>query len=230
MDMRGGRSLMLHDVLYVPEIRRNLVSVSVLLDLDFNLNFNRSGLRITQDNIFYGFGHRYDGFILLDCNPSTYNYYVDRCVMACNSSNNDVDVIIWHARLCHIGQNQMNKLAKEESNENCLAGKITRKPFGKAKRADFPLQLIHSDICGPMNMKARSGALYFVTSIDDFTRFGYAYLISHKSESLECFKKYLNEVENQLDKRIKTLRTDRGREYLSKEFEELRNEKGITRQ
>ncbi|XP_070009531.1 uncharacterized protein [Nicotiana sylvestris] len=47
MDMRGGRSLMLHDVLYVPEIRRNLVSVSVLLDLDFNLNFSRSGLRIT---------------------------------------------------------------------------------------------------------------------------------------------------------------------------------------
>nr|XP_009793136.1 PREDICTED: uncharacterized protein LOC104240047 [Nicotiana sylvestris] len=52
MDMRGGQSLMLHDVLYVPEIQRNLVSVSVLLDLDFNLNFSHSGLRITQDNIF----------------------------------------------------------------------------------------------------------------------------------------------------------------------------------
>ncbi|XP_019258256.1 PREDICTED: uncharacterized protein LOC109236514 [Nicotiana attenuata] len=55
MDMRGGRSLMLHDVLYVPEIRRNLVSVSILLDLDFNLNFSGNGLRITQDNVFLWF-------------------------------------------------------------------------------------------------------------------------------------------------------------------------------
>jgi len=44
---------MLHDVLYIPEIRRNLVSMPVLLDLDFNLNFSRSGLRITQDNVFF---------------------------------------------------------------------------------------------------------------------------------------------------------------------------------
>lgn len=152
MDMRGGRSLMLHDVLYVPKIRRNLVSVSVLLDLDFNLNFSCSDLRITQDNVFYGYGHRYDGFIVLDCNPSTYNYYVDCCVMACYSSNNDVDVITWHARLGHIGQDRMNRLAKEghlgpfskiemPTCENCLAGKITRKPFGKVKRENFPLQL-----------------------------------------------------------------------------------------
>ncbi|XP_070017659.1 uncharacterized protein [Nicotiana sylvestris] len=104
MDMCGGRSLMLHDVLYVSEIRRNLVSLSFLLDLDFNLNFSCNGLRITQDNVFYGFGHRYDSFIVLDCNASTYNYYVDRCVIACYSSNNDVDVITWHARLGHIGQ------------------------------------------------------------------------------------------------------------------------------
>ncbi|XP_075088370.1 uncharacterized protein LOC142170372 [Nicotiana tabacum] len=168
MDMRGDRSLMLHDVLYVPEIQRNLVFVSILLDLDFNLNFSRNGLRITQDNVFYDFGHRCDGFIVLDCNPPTYNYYVDRCVMTYYFSNNDVDVITWHARLGHIGKNRMNRWAKEghlgsfskiemTTCENCLAGKITRKPFGKAKRADFPLQLIHSDICGPMNVRSGSG-------------------------------------------------------------------------
>ena len=61
-------------------------------------------------------------------------------------------------------------------------------------------------------------------------RFGYVYLISHKSEALESFKRYLNEVENQLDKSIKALRTDRGREYLSKQIEELCTEKGIIRQ
>ena len=57
--------------------------------------------------------------------------------------------------------------------KNYFDGKITRKPFGKAKRVEFPLQLIHYDICSPMNVSARSGATYFITFIDDFTRFGY---------------------------------------------------------
>ena len=139
--------------------------------------------------------------------------------MTCYSSNNDIDVILWHARLGHIGQDRMNKLAKEghlgsftkiemRTCENCLAEKFTRKPIGKTKRDEFPLQLIHYDICGPMNVRASSGATYFITFIDDFTHFGYVYLISHKSEALECFKRYMNEVENQLDKNIKALRTD----------------------
>ncbi|XP_019261101.1 PREDICTED: uncharacterized protein LOC109239051 [Nicotiana attenuata] len=202
---------------------------------------SRNGVRISLDNVLYGFGLRYDRFIILDCNLSTYDYYVDRCVMAYYSSNNDIDVITWHARLGHIGQDRMNRLANEvhlgsfskidmPTCENCLAGKITRKPFGKAKRVVFPFQLIHSDICGPMNVRSRFGAAYFIIFIDDFTRFGYVYLISHKSEALECFKRYMNEVENQLDKSIKVLRTDRRREYLSKQFEELCTVKGIIRQ
>ena len=81
-----------------------------------------------------------------------------------------------------------------------------------------------------MNVKARHGAYYFITFIDDFTRFGHIYLISHKSEALDCFRRYLNLVENQLDQTIKTLRTDRGREYLSDQFKDLCDEKGINRQ
>ena len=92
--------------------------------------------------------------------------------------------------------------------EYFFAGKITHKPFGKAKRDEFPLQLIHSDICGPMNVKAWSGATYIITFNNDFTRFGYVYLISHKSEAFECFKIYMNEVESQLDKSIKSLTED----------------------
>ena len=55
-----------------------------------------------------------------------------------------------------------------------------------------------------MNVKARYEALYFITFIGDFTRYGYGYLISHKLEILDCFRRYINVVENQLDKRIKT--------------------------
>jgi hypothetical protein len=84
-------------------------------------------------------------------------------------------------------------------------GKSKRKPFGKSTRASFPLQLIHSDICGSMNIRARHGGSYFITFIDDYTQYGHVYLISHKSEALNCFRRYMILVENQLDKSIKAL-------------------------
>jgi len=81
--------------------------------------------------------------------------------------------------------------------EHCAAGKSTRKPFRKATRAEFPLQLIHSDICGLMSLQTQLGASYFITFIDDFTHFGHVYLISYESEAMSCFKKYVNLVGNQ---------------------------------
>jgi hypothetical protein len=81
-----------------------------------------------------------------------------------------------------------------------------------------------------MNVRARHGSFYFITFIDDFSRYGHVYLISHKSEALDCFRQYMNMVENQLDKSIKALRTDRGSEYLSEQFKRLCDEKGIKSQ
>ena len=81
-----------------------------------------------------------------------------------------------------------------------------------------------------MNVRARHGGFYFITFIDDYTRYGHVYLISHKFEALDCFRRYMRLVENQLDKSIKALKTDCGREYLSEQFMELCDEKGITRQ
>ena len=78
-----------------------------------------------------------------------------------------------------------------------------------------------------MNVRARHGGFYFITFIDDYTRYGHVYLISRKSEALDCFRRYMRLVENQLDKSIKALRTDRGHEYLSEQFKELCDEKGI---
>ena len=88
------------------------------------------------------------------------------------SVSNDNDNVIWHARLGHIGQDCLKRLAragllgslvkvKLPICEHYLAGKATRLPFDKAKRATSKLQLIHSDICDPMNVRARHGANYF---------------------------------------------------------------------
>ncbi|KAK8686045.1 hypothetical protein V6N13_125073 [Hibiscus sabdariffa] len=108
---------------------------------------------------------------------------------------------------------------------------MTKSPFiGKGERASDLLGLIHSDVCGPMNTQARGGFHYFITFTDDFSRYGYIYLMRHKSEALEKFKEFRNEVQNQHGKSIKALRSDRGGEYLSHEFDELLKECGIVSQ
>ncbi|KAL4291688.1 hypothetical protein GQ457_14G016020 [Hibiscus cannabinus] len=101
---------------------------------------------------------------------------------------------------------------------------------GKGERASDLLGLIHSDVCGPMNTQARGGFQYFITFTDDFSRYGCIYLMHHKSEALEKFKEFKNEVQNQHGKSIKTLRPDRGGEYLSQDFDELLKECGIVSQ
>src|SRR4051812_44906799 len=86
------------------------------------------------------------------------------------------------------------------------------------EHVDDLLDIIHKDVCGPMNVSTRNGLRYFVTFTDDLSRYGYIYLMKHKSETFEKFKEFQNEVENPLRKKIKQLRSDRGGEYLSHEF------------
>ncbi|KAK8562295.1 hypothetical protein V6N12_010379 [Hibiscus sabdariffa] len=108
---------------------------------------------------------------------------------------------------------------------------MTKAPFnGKGEQASDLLGLIHSDVCGPMNTQARGGFQYFITSTDDFSKYGDIYLMHHKSEALEKFKEFRNEVHNQHGKSIKALRSDREGEYLSHEFDELLKECGIVSQ
>jgi hypothetical protein len=96
---------------------------------------------------------------------------------------------------------------------------MTKVPFSKkGERTSDLLALIHIDVCGPLSTCTRNGDRYFITFTDDYNIYGYIYLMRHKSESFEKFKEYKTEIENQLNKSIKVLRSDRGGEYLSYEF------------
>jgi hypothetical protein len=66
-------------------------------------------------------------------------------------------------------------------------GKMTRAPFPKAARAEEPLAIIHSDICGEMSTPTLGQEIYFITFIDDYSRFGYVYLLKHKSDGFDMF-------------------------------------------
>ena len=96
---------------------------------------------------------------------------------------------------------------------------MTRSPFvGQMARAKEILEIIHSDVCGPFNQMATGGFYYFITFIDDLSRYGHLYLMKYKSESFEKFKEFKVQVENQMGKSIKILRSDRGGENLYTEF------------
>jgi transposase InsO family protein len=71
------------------------------------------------------------------------------------------------------------------------------------------------------------GKRYFMTLTDDATKYCYVFLLKTKDEVLECFKTYKVEVEKQLEKKIKRIRSDRGGEYFSNKFDLFCSENGI---
>jgi len=103
--------------------------------------------------------------------------------------------------------------------EICVQGKQLKNPFTKSdsKSSDL-LELVPSDFCGPMRVKSHGSSRYFVTFIDDKTRWCEIYFLKQKSEVIEKFKEYMHLVENQTGRNIKTLRTDNGKEYVNNEF------------
>ena len=233
----SGLTLMLENTYYVPAMSKNIISVSCLDKSGFLCEFGNNSCSIHLNGIFYGSASMINGLYLLDLEKSV--YHVNTKKAKTNKSNNS---FIWHCRLGHINTNRMSRLHKDgmldendlesfETCEPCLQGKMTKAPFThKSERAKELLGIIHSDVCGPMSIQARGGYSYFITFTDDLSRFGYVYLMKHKSESFEKFKEYKNEVEKQLGKNIKILRSDRGGEYLSYEFQSYLRECGIVSQ
>jgi hypothetical protein len=127
-------------------------------------------------------------------------------------------------------------LGKEQTSlpfcEGCVEGKQHRAPFPKdgATRATKPLEIVHSDVCGPMRTTSMGGARYFVTFIDDFSRRVWIYMLKTKGECLEKFKEFKALAEKQSEHKIKVFRSDNGGEFISKGFRRFLKDHGIQRQ
>jgi len=98
----------------------------------------------------------------------------------------------------------------------CIKGKRTNIRKLGAKRAKDILELVHTDICSPFPTPSWNGQQYFILYIDDYSRYNYLYLIHEKSQSLDVFKSFKAEVELQLGKKIKAVKSDRGVEYYGR--------------
>ena len=96
---------------------------------------------------------------------------------------------------------------------------MTKTPFsGTMERATDLLEIIHTDVCGPMNIEARGRYHYFLIFIDDLSRYEYIYLMKHKSEIFEKFKEFQSEVENHCNKNKSFYDMIAEVKYLSYEF------------
>ena len=116
--------------------------------------------------------------------------------------------------------------------EACILGKMHRYSFPKdgSVRASRKLQLIHSDVCGPMATPSYAGYSYFCTFIDDFTRFAWVVPLRNKSDVLDAFQTFVTRVELESECKVETLHSDRGGEYMSHALRDFCHAKGIKHQ
>ena len=99
-------------------------------------------------------------------------------------------------------------------------GKKHRETFlaGNSVRAKAPLEILHLDLCEPMQTPSIGGSHYVLTFIDDYTRKTWVFLLKQNSEVFERFHQYKGLVEKQSGHYMKVLSTDRGGEYISNDF------------
>jgi len=133
---------------------------------------------------------------------------------------NERSGFLWHKRLGHIYREMMERLIKNEilldlafSDLNicvdCIKEKHTMK---RATRSTQLLEIMHTDICRPFDVNSFGKERYFITFIDDYSHYGYVYLLHEKFQAVDVLEIHLNEVERQLDRKVKVVRSDRGGE------------------
>jgi transposase InsO family protein len=233
----------LHNVLYVPNLDGNLLSVSQVVSRDFRVVFEGTGCKIEcRNGKVIAKANRVGGLYKLAAEVITPSK--EKAAIA--SSSSKVDLELWHRRLGHLGADGIKFLsskglvvgldiASEKSLElckGCLEGKQHREAFpsGKTKRASDFLEIVHSDVCGPMKYTSIGGSNYFLTFIDDYSRMTFVYFLKSKDEVFEKFKEFKALVENQCGKKIKCLRNDNGGEYTSHLFTKFLKDNGIRHQ
>ncbi|GAU47763.1 hypothetical protein TSUD_193000 [Trifolium subterraneum] len=152
---------------------------------------------------------------------------------------------LWHQRYAHLSMKGLKILSNkhlvkglpelkniEDKCIDCLSGKQHKKNIPKQAnwRASQKLELVHSDICGPINPKSNGGNRYFITFTDDYSRKTWTYFLHEKSSAIDVFKRFKALVEKESGCLVQCLRTDRGGEFTSNTFNEFCSSQGIKRQ
>ncbi|GJR09007.1 zinc finger, CCHC-type containing protein [Tanacetum coccineum] len=177
VDLRfsSGKIVSLFNVLHVPNIRKNLVSSSVLNNCGYKQVTESNKFVLSKHVVFIGFGYLSNHMFRLNI----VNDNIGSAFMPTSKLN---DSIIWHARLGHVHFKRMQDMSKDglilafdmdtEKCKTCMLTKITKTPFQNVKCKTEVLELIHIDLCYLHATPSLGNKKYFVTFIDDASRTG----------------------------------------------------------
>ncbi|CAJ2635130.1 unnamed protein product [Trifolium pratense] len=193
------------NVYFVPGLKTNLISIGQLQQKRVTVIFKDDSCKIY---------HEEKGLLFTTAMSSNRMYVISATVInpRCLMSAKQESTVLWHGRYGHLHFKGLNTLSKkqmvkglpdlEEIEDNCvdcLAGKQSRDSIPKQAnwRASARLELIHSDICGPITPQSNGGSRYFITFTDDFSRKTWIYVLKEKSLALDCFKSFKALVEKE---------------------------------
>jgi transposase InsO family protein len=225
---------MVRDVLYVVGMTKNLISISAFKDRGcvFSFQDGKVYIRPKVSNSAKVIGVRREKLYRLQ-------FELARALVS-----NAFDMAeLWHMRMAHLHHGAL-KVLKEivtglldfstehhEVCKGCGMGKYTKTTFPNSdNRTRGILDLVHPDLCGPMSSVSLSGYEYYVTFIDDHSRKTWIYFMRTKDEVLSQFQEFKDLVENQIGRKIKTLRFDNRGEYTSKAFKDFYAGVGMKRE
>ena len=240
----NNTKFILKNVFYVRDINKNIISVTKLTQqfykiVFFNYNnkpystiYDESGKRITnifanKQNIFTVWLSNYK--INFE-KPETGRTYL----MNLSTLNKMDKINLWHRRLGHYNINAIkNKLLKINIKTKCPIcsnSKLRNFPHRISHSlARSPLELVHMDLVGPVDESIHSNR-YFLTILDDHSRFGWVIFLQNKSDVFDKFLLWTKSVENIFNKSITYIRTDNGTEFNNSKFKHYCAQKGITQQ
>ncbi|KAE9212787.1 hypothetical protein PF004_g15532 [Phytophthora fragariae] len=231
-----GKRIKMIDVLYIPGLDRQLLSVRRLAERGMSVEFQKKSCTIWNKSKAIASGKKVGKVYVLDCEKDMAQYVEYAGV--------DSEWELWHARMGHLNKDALAKTQRAttgmptlEDKSMTLCGGCMK---GKQTVAHFPsrsmstttkvLQLVHTDVMGPMKTKSKGGARYVLTFVDDHSKYVVAYFITKKSEVPVKFKAFMNLYENQRGERIKCLRSDNDTEFVNKEMDRLCALNGIVHQ
>lgn len=215
-------------VLLVPDLNVNLLSVGKLETSGCKIVFEKGKVTISKNNNPLAVGNRRGRMYEVIARKPTE-------MISLTAETKE----IWHKRLGHPSDSSLEKLenlvtgitnSKLDSNVCgiCMQGKQCKLPHNQQRvRASRPLQLVHSDLCGPISPESYDGRKYMMTFVDDYTHFTVVYLLQSKSEAFKYFKIYEAMSTAHFNTRLSRFRCDNGREYISTEMKNYFEEKGI---
>src|ERR1700744_753233 len=228
-----SRVAKIENCLFVPSIGLNLLSLGLLRQkgISINIGLNSVGLYINDDIIAKG--HYYRNLITIS--TAATNLEEEQALISTNSDS-------WHERMGHIGATALkalperaigcdfdpNEVKNTSSCEICLQSKAIRKVSREPMpRATTVLQKVHSDICGPITPQTLFKQRYFVSFIDDKTRWATVKLLSSRDQLFDEFTSYITQEESQLNTRLKRVHSDNAREYKTEAFKAFFSKKGV---